>query len=220
MSNKTFTLTDHLHRYLLSVSPDEPEILRRLREETARLPEHNMQIAPEQGMFMQLLLKLMQARNTIELGVFTGYSTLCVALALPDDGKVIACDRNKEWTDLANRYWMEAGVAQKIDLRLGNALATLDGLISEGNAGRFDFVFIDADKENYWNYVERSLVLLRVGGLIAVDNVLWSGKVADPAIDDRDTAAIRRFNKQLRADTRVQLSMVPIADGLTLAVKK
>ncbi len=178
-----------------------------------------MQIAPEQGHFMQLLLRLIGAHNTLEIGVFTGYSTLCAALALPPDGKVIACDTSKEWTDIARRYWTEAGVEKKIDLRLGDALKTLDALIQEGRGGQFDFVFIDADKENYWRYLERSLVLVRQGGLIAVDNVLWSGKVADPASEDRDTKAIRDFNEKMKNDPRVFLSLVPIADGLTLAMK-
>jgi len=220
VSKKTFTLSDELHKYLLSVSPAEHDLLRRLREETSLQPQHSMQIAPEQGHFMQLLLRLIGARNTLEIGVFTGYSTLCTALALPDDGKIVACDISEEWTGIARRYWKEAGVEHKIDLRLGHALRTLDKLIQEGKAGRFDFVFIDADKENYPGYLERSLTLVRKGGLIAIDNVLWSGKVADLAITDKDTVAIRAFNEQLRNDPRVFLSMVPIADGLTLAMKR
>ena len=173
MSNKTFTLSDNLHQYLLSVSPEEPAILSRLREETTADPKHNMQIAPEQGLFFNLLIRLIGAKKTLEIGVYTGYSSLVVALALPDDGKIVACDVSKEWTDIGRKYWKEAGVGQKIDLRLGPAIDTLDGLIREGRSGEFDFAFIDADKENYWNYFERSLVLLRTGGLIAVDNVLW-----------------------------------------------
>jgi len=220
MSNKTFTLSDELHRYLLSVLPPEPELLQRLREETAVHPKHSMQIAPEQGQFMQLLVRLIGARNAIEIGVFTGYSALTVALALPPDGSVIACDLNEEYTTVARRYWREAGVDGKIDLRLAPALETLDGLLSDARQGKFDFVFIDADKENYWNYFERSLALLRRGGLIAVDNVLWSGKVADPNTDDKDAQSIRLFNERLKNDSRVFLSLVPIADGLTLAMKK
>ncbi len=169
---------------------------------------------------MALLMHLINARRTIEIGVYTGYSALSVALALPEDGRVIACDINDEWTSVARRYWREAGVEQKIDLRLGPALATLDGLIANGHAGRFDFVFIDADKTNYANYYERALVLLRPGGLIGVDNVLWYGRVIDPSIDDADTRAIRAFNEQIKNDDRVWLSMLPVRDGLTLACKK
>jgi len=220
MSNKTIALSDELYKYLLSVSLREPDVLRRLREETSRDPKHNMQIAPEQGQFMQLLVRLIGARNVIELGVYTGYSALAFALALPPNGRLIACDINKEWTDIARRYWKEAGVEERIDLHLAPALKTLDELIKAGKAGQFDFVFIDADKENYWNYFERSLVLLRQGGLIAVDNVLWSGRVVDPTTEDPDTRVIREFNAKLKDDNRVSLSLIPIADGLTLAMKR
>jgi caffeoyl-CoA O-methyltransferase len=169
---------------------------------------------------MGLLMHLIGARRTIEIGVYTGYSALSVALALPDDGRIIACDINEEWTSIARRYWREAGVDGKIDLRLGPALATLDGLIASGQGNQFDFVFIDADKTNYANYYERALVLLRPGGLIGVDNVLWYGRVIDSSFDDPDTQAIRAFNEQLRSDDRVWLSMLPVRDGLTLACKK
>jgi len=169
---------------------------------------------------MGLLMHLIGARRTIEIGVYTGYSALSVALALPDDGRIIACDINEEWTSIARRYWREAGVDGKIDLRLAPALATLDGLISSGQGNQFDFVFIDADKTNYANYYERALVLLRPGGLIGVDNVLWYGRVIDSSFDDPDTRAIRAFNQQLRSDDRVWLSMLPVRDGLTLACKK
>jgi caffeoyl-CoA O-methyltransferase len=219
MSNKTFTLSDQLHQYLLSVSPPEPAVLSRLRAETARDPKHTMQIAPEQGMLFQLLIRLTGARKTLEIGVFTGYSSLAVALALPEDGKVIACDVSKEWTDIGRRYWNEAGVAHKIDLRLGPAVDTLDAMIADGREGEFDFAFIDADKQNYGAYFDRCLGLLRRGGLIAVDNVLWSGKVADPATDDHDAKVIHAFNKRLRNDPRVTSCMIPIADGVTLAMK-
>ncbi|MDH4070734.1 MAG: class I SAM-dependent methyltransferase [Ignavibacteria bacterium] len=219
MSNKTFSLSDELHSYLLSVSPKEPEFLTRLRTETASDSMHAMQIAPEQGMFMSLLLRAIGARNTLEIGVYTGYSALVTALSIPDDGKVVACDISREWTDIGQRYWTEAGVRQKIDLRIGPAAQTLDTLISNGGSGTYDFAFIDADKPNYWEYLERSLVLLRRGGVIAVDNVLWSGKVADPATEDSDARALHAFNTRLAADQRVQISMVPIADGLTLAMK-
>jgi predicted O-methyltransferase YrrM len=220
MSTKTITLTESLHHYLLSVSLHEPPILARLREETAQHPLANMQIAPEQGQFMALLVRLMEAKKCLELGVFTGYSALSVALALPPDGKLIACDVNEEWTSMARRYWQEAGVAHKIALRIAPALETLDKLLANGEAGSFDFIFIDADKENYANYYERSLELVRHGGLIVIDNVLWSGRVADPNEQDMDTVAIRRFNTKLHFDERIALSMLPLADGLTLAYKR
>lgn len=209
-----------LWEYIRSVTLREPEILRRLREETARYPNSNLQISAEQGQFMALLMHLIRARRTIEIGVYTGYSALAVALALPDDGQVIACDINKDWTSVGQRYWREAGLEHKIDLRLGPALATLDGLIASGQAGQFDFAFIDADKTNYANYYERALILLRTGGLIAVDNVLWYGRVIDASFDDPDTRAIRAFNQQLKDDHRVWLSMLAVRDGLTLACKK
>jgi predicted O-methyltransferase YrrM len=220
MSTKTITLTESLHHYLLSVSLREPPILARLREETARHPLANLQIAPEQGQFMALLVQLMEVKKCLELGVFTGYSALSVALALPPGGKLIACDVNEEWTSMAWRYWQEAGVAHKIALRIAPALETLDKLLANGEAGSFDFVFIDADKENYANYYERSLELVRHGGLIIIDNVLWSGRVADPNEQDMDTVAIRRFNTKLHLDERIVLSMLPLADGLTLAYKR
>lgn len=220
MSKKTIGLDNQLYSYLLSVSLRESDILRRLREETATHPYSMMQIAPEQGQFMSLLVQLLGAKKTLEVGVFTGYSSLCVALGLPPDGKVIACDISEEYTSIARRYWKEAGVADKIDLRIAPALETLDKLLSEGQAGTFDFAFIDADKENYEGYYERSLQLIRPGGLIAVDNVLWSGRVADPQVQDKSTQAIRDFNQKLHDDERVTLSLVPIADGLTLALKR
>ncbi len=209
-----------LSAYMRRVALREPAILTRLREETARDPMERMQISPEQGQFMALLMHLMGARRTIEIGVFTGYSALAVALALPDDGHVVACDISEKWTSVARRYWREAGVAGKIDLQLRPALETLDELIAKGQAGNFDFVFIDADKENYANYYERSLALLRPGGLIAVDNVLWSGRVIDASANDADTRAIRAFNEKLMGDERVWLTMLPVRDGLTLACKK
>ena len=198
----------------------EPDVLRKLREETARLPNSNLQISAEQGQFMALLMHLIGARRTIEIGVYTGYSALVVAQAVPDDGHIIACDINEEWAAVARRYWREAGVERKIDLRIGQALNTLDDLIASGQGNRFDFVFIDADKTNYANYYERALVLLRPGGLIAVDNVLWYGRVIDASVDDPDTRAIRAFNQQMKDDDRVWLSMLPVRDGLTLAAKK
>jgi predicted O-methyltransferase YrrM len=214
------TIGDELWEYMRRVTLREPALLRRLREETARYPNSTFQISAEQGQFMGLLMHLIGARRTIEVGVYTGYSALSVALALPDDGRIIACDINEEWTSVGRRYWREAGVDGKIDLRLGPALATLDGLIAGGQANQYDFVFIDADKSNYANYYERALVLLRRGGLIGVDNVLWDGRVIDASFDDPDTRAIRAFNEQLLNDDRVWLSMLPVRDGLTLACKK
>lgn len=220
MSKKMIKVSEELYDYILSVSLREPEILRRLREETAPYPHSVMQISPDQGQFMALLVRLIAATRTLDLGVYTGYSSLCVALALPPQGNVIACDVNEEWTAMARRYWADAGVSHKVELRLAPAMRTLDGLLADGYAGTFDFVFIDADKENYGGYYERALELLRPGGLIAVDNVLWSGRVLDPQWIDRDTVAIRDFNSKLLSDDRILLSMIPIADGLTLACKR
>jgi predicted O-methyltransferase YrrM len=219
MSNKTLGLPDSIADYLRSVSLREPEILTKLRQETASQPMSQMQIAPEQGQFMALLVQLMGASKTLEVGVFTGYSSLSVALALPPDGRIIACDVSEEYTTIARRYWQAAGVAEKIDLRIAPALETLDHLLATGHEGTFDFAFIDADKSNYDGYYERSLQLIRPKGLIAIDNVLWSGKVADDTIQDNQTRKIRQINQKLHDDPRVQISMVPIADGLTLALK-
>jgi predicted O-methyltransferase YrrM len=220
VSNRTIALTDALHEYLLAVSLREPPLLRELRAETASLPKANMQIAPEQGQFMALLVRLAGARRCLEIGVFTGYSSLSVALALPDDGRIVACDVSEEWTSMARRYWRAAGVEHRIDLRLAPALETLDGLIASGERGSYDLVFIDADKARYADYYERSLELLRAGGLVVVDNTLWSGRVLDPAMTDADTVALRSFNERLHADERIDLSLVPIGDGLTLARKR
>jgi predicted O-methyltransferase YrrM len=211
---------EHVHEYLISQSLREPEILRRLREETAVLPRHSMQISPEHGQFMALMIQLMGARRTLEVGVFTGYSSLAVALALPSDGRIVACDVSEEYTSMARKYWKEAGVDHMVDLRLAPALETLRGLIAQGERNGFDFAFIDADKTNYEGYYEGALELIRPGGLIMVDNVLWSGRVADPAENDADTAALRAFNKKLHADSRVSLSMLPLSDGVTLALKR
>lgn len=220
MSNKSLNLSDRLYDYLLSVSLREPEVLAELRQETAGHPRSVMQIAPDQGQFMAFLIRLIGAKKALEVGVFTGYSSLCVALALPPEGKLIACDISEEYTAIARRYWQKAGVTDKIDLRIAPALETLDQLIATGQANSFDFAFIDADKENYLNYYERALQLVRPGGLIAVDNVLWGGAVADPAVQDESTQAIRVFNQTLHRDERVDLSLVAIADGLTLAMKR
>ncbi|AFY33721.1 class I SAM-dependent methyltransferase [Calothrix sp. PCC 7507] len=219
MTNQTLGLEQQLYEYLLSVSLREPEILTQLRQETAQHPMARMQIAPEQGHFLALLVQLLGAKKTLELGVFTGYSALVVALALPSAGKVVACDVSEEFTTIARRYWQQAGVADKIDLHIAPALETLDKLLQAGEADSFDFVFIDADKSNYENYYERSLQLIRPGGLIAIDNVLWSGRVADPQIKDNRTKKIRAFNQKLHQDQRVTLSLIPIADGLTLVRK-
>lgn len=220
MSKKTLGLNNQQYDYLLSVSLREPDILRQLRQETTRHSLAVMQIAPDQGQFMALLVQLLGATKTLEIGVFTGYSTLCVALALPPTGKIVACDVSEEYTRVARRYWQKAGVADKIDLRLAPALETLDQLLADGQAETFDFAFIDADKVNYEGYYERSLQLIRPGGLIAIDNVLWFGRVTDPQDQDKSTLAIRAFNEKLHHDERVSLSLVPIADGLTLALKR
>ena len=220
MSSRTIVLNDALYEYLLSVSLREPDVLCRLREETAKMPQHNMQISPEQGQFIALLVELTGARKCLEVGTFTGYSTLSLALALPEDGQIVACDISEEFTSRAKPYWQKAGVAGKIDLRLGPALETLDALIADGESGAFDFAFIDADKVNYQGYFQRALDLIHRGGLILVDNVLWSGAVVDPARDDEDTEAIRAFNQARAGDPRISLSLVPIGDGLTLARKR
>jgi predicted O-methyltransferase YrrM len=220
MSARTFTLSEPLHEYLLHVSVRELPLLAQLRQETAALPNATMQISPEQGNLMSLLVRMTGARRSLEVGVFTGYSSLCVALALPPDGILTACDISKDYTAVARRYWKDAGVDGKIDLRLGAALKTLDGLIKEGRADWYDFAFIDADKRNYPGYYERALVLLRPGGVLAVDNVLWSGKVADPTVRDDDTIAIRTFNEELARDERIDISVIPIGDGLTIARKR
>jgi caffeoyl-CoA O-methyltransferase len=220
VSSTSLELDRDLLNYIQRVTLREPDVLRKLREETARLPMARMQVSPEQGQLMGLLIRLLGARKTIEVGVFTGYSSISVALALPPDGRVIACDVSEEWTSVARAYWREAGVDTRIELRLRPALETLDSLLAEGSAGSFDFAFIDADKENYSGYYERCLKLLRPGGLIAVDNVLWHGDVLDSSKQDADTRAIRAFNAQLHEDERIWLSLLPVGDGLTLALKK
>lgn len=220
MSTKTLFLPEELYAYMLSVSLREPENLRQLREETRHDPMACMQISPEQGQFMSLLVKLIGATRTLEVGVYTGYSSLCVALALPDRGRITACDVNNEWTATARRYWQKAGVSGKIDLHLAPAIETMDKLLTNNQAGAFDFVFIDADKVNYDGYYERALELLRPGGLIAIDNIFWSGNVADSHAMDKDTIAIRALNEKLHRDNRIDLSLVPIGDGLTLALKR
>lgn len=220
MSDQILTITEKLYRYMLETSLREPDILRRLRDRTAELPDSQMQISPLQGQFMALLIKLMGARNTLDIGVYTGYSSLAVALALPENGRVVGCDINSEYTDIARHYWQEADVLPKIDLRLAPALDTLDALIENDAKGNFDFAFIDADKENYINYYERSLQLVRPGGVIVIDNVLWNGAVVDSSKQDTDTVAIRQLNEKLHHDDRIDLSLLPLADGVSIARKK
>ena len=214
-------LNDALYDYMLSISLREPDVLRRLREDTATRPRHGMQISPDQGQFMALLVELIGAKKCLEIGTFTGYSALSVAIALPDDGTLIACDISEEFTAHARPFWEEAGVAGKIDLRIGPALKTLDGLIADGGKGSVDFTFIDADKPTYLGYFHRALDLVHPGGLILVDNIFWGGSVIDPSHDDDDnTKAIRAFNAALANDPRISISIVPIGDGLTLARKR
>jgi predicted O-methyltransferase YrrM len=220
MARQTLGMSDPLYDYLLSVSLREPDILRRCREETAEMAMSTKQISPDEGQLLALLTRLSGARRTIEVGVFTGYSAMCVALAMPEDGRIIACDIDEDWTAVARRYWQEAGIAHKIDLRLAPAGETLDDLIEAGLANHFDMAFIDADKSNYGLYYEQCMILVRPGGLILVDNVLWYGRVVDETFQDADTAAIRAINKMIYADKRVEICMVPIGDGLTLAYKR
>jgi predicted O-methyltransferase YrrM len=220
MSTTQTAVSEDLSKYIRKVTLREPEVLKRLRKETAKLPNAIMQICPEQGQFMGMLITLLGAKLTLEVGVFTGYSSTAVALALPDDGKIVACDVNPEYTAVAKRYWKAAGVEHKVDLRLAPAIETLDRLLADGKSGSLDFAFIDADKENYDAYYERALKLLRPGGLIAIDNVLWHQKVVDHSIQDADTRAIRTLNEKLHRDERVSISMLPIGDGLTLALKR
>ncbi len=220
MTTRHIELSEKLCDYVLDVSLREPPVLRRLRQQTAHLPMASMQIAPDQGQFMALLARLVGARRCLEIGTFTGYSALMLALALPPDGRIIACDIDPETTAIARRYWQEAGVADKIELRLAPALGTLDALLADGRAETFDFVFIDADKENYDHYYERALRLLRPGGLIVIDNVLWGGWVADLRRKDADTVALRALNAKLHRDERIDLALLPLADGITLARKR
>ncbi len=220
MTRRTLALTDPLYDYLVEVSVREDDILARLRRETGRLEQARMQISPEQGQFMRMLVRVMDARRVLELGTFTGYSTLCLAAGLPADGEVITCDVDDEWPSLGRRYWAEAGLADRIESRLGEASALLDELLAHGRVASFDFVFIDADKSRLGEYYEKSLELVRVGGLIAVDNTLWSGRVIDASVRDPATEAIRELNRRVRDDLRVDISLVPIGDGLTLLRKR
>jgi predicted O-methyltransferase YrrM len=218
--SKRSLVSEAVEHYAFNVMARETPLQKRLREETARLPEANMQIGPDQGAFMALLVRLIGARRTLEVGTFTGYSALTVAAALPEDGKLIACDVSEEWTRIARRYWQEAGLSGRIDLRLGPALATLAGLLRDGGADSFDFAFIDADKEEYDAYYESCLKLIRPGGLILVDNALWSGAVADPTKNDAETVAIRALNAKIRDDVRVEACLLTVGDGVMLARKR
>jgi caffeoyl-CoA O-methyltransferase len=217
---KRSSLPDALESYVGEIITKETELQKRLRAETAKLPMGLMQIGPEQGAFLALLVRLIGARRTLEIGTFTGYSALAVASALPADGKLIACDVSKEWTDIGRRYWREAGIADRIDLRLGPAAETLSALLKGGGAGSFDFAFIDADKSAYDAYYEACLRLLRPGGLIALDNMLWSGEVANPKARDADTAALRALNAKIRDDARVDCCLLSVGDGVMLARKR
>jgi caffeoyl-CoA O-methyltransferase len=219
MSRETLGLSDTLLAYVRRVGLREDSDLAALREETARHPHARMQISPEQGQLMALLIKLIGARKTLEVGVFTGYSAMAVAKAMGPGGRVIALDVNVDFTAIARRHWAKAGVADRIDLRLAPGLDSLAALIAAGDAGTFDFAFIDADKTNYDGYYEACLRLVRRGGLIAIDNVLWSGAVADPSDTTADTLALRALNAKIHGDTRVEASLVPIGDGLTLALR-
>lgn len=220
MTTRTITLDDRLYGYLLSHSLRESPEMRELRALTAEMSMSRMQIAPEQGQFMALLVELTGAARILEIGTFTGYSALCMARALPAHGKILCCDVSTEWTDIGRRFWERAGVAERIELKIRPALQTVDALLDGGAAGTFDMAFIDADKANYPYYYERCLRLVRPGGLLLFDNTLWDGAVADPADQSEDTLGIRRLNDQLHGDERVSLSLMPIGDGLTLARKR
>lgn len=220
MSDATLNLSPTVYDYLIKHSLRELAVLTELRKETHKLTESRMQISPEQGQFMALLMEILAAKKTLDIGTFTGYSALAVALALPADGKVFALDVSDQWTNIAKKFWQDSGAGNKIELKLGPAVDSLKMLIANGESGTFDFAFIDADKANYDQYYELSLQLLRKGGLIAVDNVLWDGKVADPEENDQSTNAIRALNSKILKDERVTISMLPIGDGLTLARKR
>ena len=219
MARRSLELDDRLYDYLVQFGTRESDLLKDLRSETAKLPGAGMQIGPEQGAFMGLLVELIGVKRALEIGTFTGYSSLCIAGALPADGKLICCDVSEEYTKVARDYWRRAGLESKIELRIGPAVATLDALIA-ADVEPFDFAFIDADKTNYSNYYDRAMNLVRPGGLIAIDTVLWGGDVANPAENDEDTKAIRAVNEKVRNDERVTLALAPIGDGLTLARKR
>jgi predicted O-methyltransferase YrrM len=217
---RAISMNETIYKYIIDHSLRDDPLMKELREETAKLPMAVMQIGADQGQFMGLLAKLVGAKHCLEIGVFTGYSSLSVARALPKDGRIIACDVSEEWTSIARKYWKKAGVEDKIDLRIGPALATLDTLISLRQTEKFDMAFIDADKTNYLAYYERCIELVRKGGLIVVDNTLWSGDVANPENQKPDTVALRAFNDALRDDDRIDLALLPVGDGVTLARKR
>ncbi|MDP3562072.1 MAG: class I SAM-dependent methyltransferase [Legionellaceae bacterium] len=214
------TLTPELYDYLIDKSLREHPVLKELRDETHKLPLFVMQIPPEQAQFMQLLLKMLNSKNVLEIGTFTGYSALAMALALPDNGRVITCDISQEWTSKGLPFWKKAKQEHKIELKLGRALTTMDNLIAEGYEGKFDFIFIDADKTNYVHYYDRALQLIAPNGLIAIDNVFWDGHVIDSSVTDGQTREIRKLNTLIQHDTRVDVSLLPIADGLFLVRKR
>jgi predicted O-methyltransferase YrrM len=217
---RTLPLDDRLQRYIVAHGARETAEQRELRRVTQRMPRASMQIGAVQGALLQVLVRVMGARRCLEIGTFTGYSALAVALALPKDGRIVCCDLSEEWTAIARRTWQRAGVAGKIDLRIAPALETLDALLKRGKAGKFDFAFIDADKANYANYYERCLKLVRRGGLIAADNTLWGGSVVDARNKTADARAIRAFNRKLLRDRRVDIALVPVGDGMTLAIRR
>ena len=220
MTSKSIGLPDDVYDYVLAHGVREPAILGRLREETASHPMAQMQIEPLQGAIFRLLVELLDARRYVEVGTFTGYSSLAVALAMPADGRLVCCDVSEEYTNVARRYWAEAGVADRVDLRIGPGIDTLDDLLAEGRENTFDLAFIDADKKSYPYYYERCVRLVRPGGVVALDNVLWGGEIADMAKQDRDTLALRAVNALVRDDERVTEVLLPVADGMTLARKR
>ena len=232
---KSFLIPENLKSYVAENWVHEPDLLRQLREETAKMPQAGMQIGPDQGVLMGMLTRLVGAKRCVEVGVFTGYSSISVALALPEDGQIIACDVSEEFTSVARRYWKLAGVDHKIQLNLAPAVETQDRLlghapqqfalvgdrlIAEDGLGSFDMAFIDADKPNYAHYYERVLQLLKPNGLLLIDNVLWSGKVAEPEASDPDTNALRELNQMIHNDDRVEACLIPIGDGVTIVRKK
>ncbi|MCC2329070.1 class I SAM-dependent methyltransferase [Bacillus mobilis] len=216
----TINLTDELYQYVLNNSLQEPNIVRQLREETAKMPMSAMQTPPEETQFLTILLRLMKASRILEIGTFTGYSTLWFALTIPEDGKITACDIDEKWTSVGKKYWEKAGVAHKIDLRIAPALKTIDQLLENHKANYYDFIFIDADKENYMNYYEKALLLVKPDGIIVIDNVLWGGSVINPLNQSGDVKSIRKINEKIMNDTRVHVSMLPIGDGVTFVIPK
>ena len=220
MSSRSHAIEETIYDYMIATSVREPAALGELRDETLKLPNHTMQISPEHGQFMGLLVRAVGAKKALEVGTFTGYSSIAVAMALPPDGKMVCCDISKEYTDIARRYWKKLGLDSKIELRIGPGIESLDKLIQEGGTGTFDFAFLDADKNNYDGYYERSLTLLRRGGMILIDNVFQGGRVADPKSSGANVDAVKALNKKIHKDDRVYMSMLPIGDGVTIVLKK